>query len=46
MTDLDNLIRFWTQTLEIQGYLIAPAMTVLIKQTIKALEELKELKGE
>lgn len=42
MTQLEGCIRFWESTLKSTGYLIEPSTEVLIKGTIKYLEELRE----
>jgi hypothetical protein len=46
LLELDALIQFWQTIVTIQGYLISPSMQVIVTDTIKALEELKKLKGE
>ncbi|MBA7696706.1 hypothetical protein ES703_105357 [subsurface metagenome] len=45
MPELDNLIRFYKTVLSGSGYLLSPSVRSLTEQTIKALEELKKLKG-
>ena len=46
MTALERCINFWQTTVDVQGYLVSPAMLVIVKDTIKHLEELKKIKGE
>jgi hypothetical protein len=42
--ELDNLIDFWEGILLSDKFLMSPATTVLIEQTIAGLKTLKELK--
>lgn len=46
MDDLEGLILFWQAQLAACSYLLEPSVQAHIKNTIKALEELKKLKGE
>lgn len=46
MQPLQKIIDFWEMSVELQGYLISPAMQVIIQDTIAHLKELKQLKGE
>ncbi len=44
MSDLDGLIQFWKDSLATHRLLMNPSTIYLVEQTIKHLEELKNLK--
>ncbi|MBA7573268.1 hypothetical protein ES708_15064 [subsurface metagenome] len=43
MSELDNLIQFWKDSLAQHRLLMNPSTIYLVEQTIKRLAELKEL---
>ncbi len=45
MTELDQLIQFWKDSLATHRLLMNPSTIYLVEQTIKCLEELKIRKG-
>jgi len=45
MTDLDELIMYWRMVLVTSGHLMQTSAIARVDNTIKALEELKKLKG-
>lgn len=44
-SELDSLIRFWKDALAQHRLLLGPSVVYLVEQTIKALQELKRVKG-
>lgn len=46
MTDLEMLIHYYEVLVEVSAYRLEPGALSQVKQTIKFLKELKELKGE
>ncbi len=44
MSELDELIHYWKNKLFYDRYLMPPSVQYLTEQTIKHLEELKQLK--
>lgn len=41
---LEGTIRFWESKLQYERYLMSPGTEVLVKQTVKYLKELEEIK--
>ena len=44
--ELESLIHFWKDSLAQHRLLMSPSTVYLVEQTIKSLEELKEIKAE
>lgn len=46
MTNLENLINFWTHMLQFNRWSMEVTVQNIVEQTITALEELKNRRGE